>query len=173
MGTAFHVAGVNEDVRALDAPPGGVMGQCAQPPVLRAAVLQRLRCVAESRVERGANVVEQDVVPPGQPADRLEVRLRRLFLAKVADHHAAQVLRRLDQWPARRRRLKTNDRLGAVLCGQVFDGAFVQHHQPVRQHERPLRLSIDVNIAVQVCAGQHDSQRMPGLAGCPALDRVR
>jgi len=109
--------------------------------------------------------------PGGQPAGRVEVGLRCLLAAQVADHHAAQVMCRLDHRHARAGRLETGDGLGAVRRGQVVDGALVQHDQPVREFERALGLRIDVDVAIEIGAGQHHGQRIAWPLGRPALDR--
>ena len=91
MGAPFNTTGVNQNMGALNMAPDLRMGQPTQPAVVR-TFTGRLRChVAEFRVERLTNMVNQNPFVWGDLTTRLKQDLRPLFVPQVPHHDRTQV----------------------------------------------------------------------------------
>jgi hypothetical protein len=129
MCTAFHAAGVYQQVGTLDALQGLAVRQGTQPAVMRALCLCRLRGLAQRGIEGCADVVDQDAAVGRQQAGRCHQGQGVFFVTQVAHHHHAQVACRFGLALAGARRLVNHSGLDLQLWRQSVNAQALQHHQ--------------------------------------------
>ena len=113
MGATLHAAGVHQHVGLLDAPARGRMRQATQPAVGRLGRGQRGGGGTQRRVQRPADVVEQDVGPAPQAAGGAQIGVRVFLIPQVADHKHPQMA----QW------LRGDDKAIAETDAAQFEAA--------------------------------------------------
>ncbi len=158
---------------ALDAAPGFLVRQAAQPAVVGRGSHGGARRLAQRRVQRLADVVDVDVLVPRQQARGGEQGLRGLLFTQVADHHGAQASRGLGQRLARRGRLIDHAALGAQPGVERGRPRLLQYHERARQLQRALRRRIDGDVAVEVGAGQHHGEAAFWMPAGPGGNGIR
>jgi hypothetical protein len=169
MRATFQPAGVHQQVRALDTLQSLRVRQSAQPAVVRALCLCGLSRLAKSRVQRSANVVNEDAAVCGQQPCSVHQRQGVFFIAQVADHHHAQMAWGFGQGLTLARGLENHPRLGLVRARQGLAAKTLQHHQRGCQGQGLKGFRVLVDVTVQVGAGQGQAQTLWAVLCVPGL----
>ena len=158
---------MHQHMSALDVATRCFVRLSAEPAIVWAGGHCYLSCHAKLRIERVADVVDEDVLVLRQSPCSGKQDSGRFFLTQMTDHEGAQVARRLDQLPTRRGRLENDTRLRMQFRSQHQRAALLQDHQSLGKPQRSLRRGIALDIAIKIRTRQdHRQPRSVGLVPC-------